>query len=353
MPRTFSGLFAKATSWENIIRAYKETRAKKKNRVSAVAVHERYDVILCRLREELVSGVWSPVCYKNFSVWNTSKKRSIEAPRFKDRIVHHAVVQVLEPLFEKKFISDSYSCRKGRGPHTAVERIESFLRKCTGAAGECYVLKCDVSKFFPSIDHDILMGILARTVREKEMLSLIKRAMIAPGNESGKGLPIGALTSQLLSNVYMSPFDDYVKNRLRIPYYVRYADDFVILDRSKDVLKGWLRYIDWFLSEKLQLRLNPKTSIFKSHQGIDFCGYRIWATHRLPRKRVVRDAKKRMLFLLWQYSRGEAEAYSVSQSFASFGGYMSHCKGHRTKTSLLKLLKGWFEKHARCKVKRE
>jgi retron-type reverse transcriptase len=353
MPHTFAGLFDRATSWENLIRAYKETRDKKKKRLAAVLVHGEYDVILCKLRDELLAGTWKPAPYKSFEVWNGTKKRHIEAPAFKDRIVHHAICQVLEPLYAKKFISDTYACQKGRGPHAAAARLEEYLRRLCAVSGCCYVLKCDVSKFFPSIDHDILISVIARTVREDKMLKLIRRAMASPDNDTGRGIPIGSLTSQLLSNAYLDPFDHFIKEQLRTRYYVRYADDFVILDPSKEKLQETLGQIAQYLAEKLALRLNPKTGIYKSYQGVDFCGYRIWATHRLPRKRVVKDGKKRLLRLLWQYIYGREDAYTVSQSFASLKGYMSHCKGHRTTMSLFQMLKGWFEKHARNKNKRE
>ena len=293
---------------------------------------------LCNIRECLLDGTWEPKAFRSFERVTEAKRRQIQAPVFADRIVHHAIVRVLEPLYEKKFIYDSYSCRKGKGTHAAATRMEQFARCAKAQWAKPYVLKCDVSKFFPSINHGILMEILAQTIREEKVLCLIEKASVAPENTSGKGLPIGSLTSQLLANIYLNELDHFIKDCAGLKYYVRYADDFVFLDQSKETLASVMDDVKWLIETHLRLRLNPKTTIFPLSQGIDFCGYRIWPTHRLPRKRVVQAAKRRFERISREYSEGNASFDDVHAVVVSFLGYMQHCRGRRSVKSALKRL---------------
>lgn len=267
------------------------------------------------------------------------KRRQIQAPVFADRVIHHAIVRVLEPLYERKFIYDSYSCRRGKGTHAAASRLEKFVRSANAKWERPYVLKCDVAKFFPSIDHWILRDILTRTIREERVIELIGAAAIVPGNTSGKGIPIGALTSQLFANVYLNELDHFVKDCAGAGFYIRYADDFIFINPSKEVLKSIMDDVAWLLDTHLRLKLNPKTDIFPLSQGVDFCGYRIWATHRLPRKRVVQAAKKRFKRLSWKYEKGMVCFKKVRAVVASFFGYMKHCSGKISYNNTLKRLK--------------
>jgi hypothetical protein len=303
-------------------------------------VHEHFDESLVGIRDSLICGSWYPKPYKCFQVFNETKVRDIQAPAFADRIVHHAMVRVLEPLYEKKFIYDSYSCRRGKGSHSAADRAQVFMREATAKWGNCYVLKGDISKFFPSIRHEVLMNILSETIRESRFLEIIQRAAISPGNVSGYGLPIGALTSQLFSNVYLDKLDHFVKECCGVKYYVRYADDFVIIGDKSHRLLALLDDIRWFLDTQLWLKLNPKTGLFCASQGINLCGYRIWSTHRLPRKRVVKSARSRFRGLMNKLRCHQITEYELRQSIASFLGYMAHCSGDRTIKSTLDVMEG-------------
>jgi len=338
MPRSFTGLWERITSWENIVSAYNNARKGKKLRSDVMVFHRNIEENLCRIHESLLDGTWDPKPFNLFERITEGKRRQIEAPVFADRVVHHAIVRVLEPAFDRKFIFDSYSCRKGKGTHAAADRLERFIRQAGAKWERPYALKCDIAKFFPSIDHGILWDILERTIRESAVIDLIKRAAIAPGNITGKGLPIGALTSQLLANVYMNELDHFAKDCAGCRFYIRYADDFVFLDGSKETLQMVLDDVAWLLDTHLRLRLNPKTSIFPLFHGLDFCGYRIWATHRLPRKRVVQAAKRRFLRTSRLYAAGAAGFEDVRAVVASFLGYMQHCSGRKSADSVLKRL---------------
>lgn len=339
MPRSYNGLWTKITSWDNVIGAYVGARKGKKTRADVMRFHCDLEANLCEIRERLLDGAWAPQPFNSFERVTEAKRRQIQAPVFADRVVHHAIVRVLEPLYEKKFIYDSYSCRKGKGTHAAAGRMERFIRCARARWKKPYVLKCDVSKFFPSVDHGTLLDILSRTIREDRVLALIEKASIAPGNTTGKGLPIGSLTSQLLANVYLNELDHFVKDCAGCGYYVRYADDFVFLDQSKETLASAMDDVEWLLDTHLRLRLNPKTAIFPLSQGVDFCGYRIWPTHRLPRKRVVQAAKRRFERLATMRDRGIVGCSEIRAVVEAFIGYMKHCNGRMSADSAIARLR--------------
>jgi RNA-directed DNA polymerase len=339
LTKSYGGLWDKIISWENFVLAYKGARKTKGLRPDVVGFHLDLESKLNCLRKRVSAGTWVPLPFREFECVSETKRRFIQAPHFSDRIVHHAIVRVLTPVFEKKFIYDSYSCRVGKGTHASADRLESFIRNAKAKWGQVYVLKCDVSKFFPSVDHFLLFEMLSKTLREARVLSLLRQACIAPGNITGKGIPIGALTSQLLANVYLDVLDHFLKDCSRCKYYLRYADDFVILGQSSAELKLIKDDIEWLLGTHLNLRLNPKTDIFPLSQGVDFCGYRIWPTHRLPRKRVLLAAKKRLHKCVSEFQYGRVAFCKVVGVLASFLGYMKHCSGVRSAKSVLSGLK--------------
>ena len=262
------------------------------------------------------------------------KARFIQAPPFKDRVVHHALVQVIEPLFERKFIHDSYACRVGKGTIAAVLRTQNFLRRAKAKWRQVYVLKADISKYFPSIQHDHLLRILKRTIRDKDVLWLCE-IIIRNCGEGGRGIPAGALTSQLWGGVYLGQLDHLIKDEFGIRFYTRYMDDWIILAPDKKRLWSILDAIEDFLTSRLELRLNPKTRIFPASHGVDFCGYRIWATHLLPRKRNTTRMRRRFRKLAKLYAERQITLKKVRASVMSFLGYMKHCSGFRTTESVL------------------
>ena len=197
------------------------------------------------------------------------------------------------------------------------------------------MLKADVAKYFPSINHARLLYLLSRTIRDKNVLWLCKTILDV---HAPKGIPVGALTSQLFANIYLNHLDHYIKDDLGIKYYIRYMDDFVILGQSKQSLRELLHEIEAFYACELCLTLNPKTAIFPISRGIDFCGYRTWPTHTLPRRRNIKRAKERFRILkrLWQKRKVSLE--KIRASVMSFLGYVSHCMAYKTTISTLRLL---------------
>ncbi len=231
--------------------------------------------------------------YHAFNI-SDPKPRNIHKASVRDRLLHHAIYRVLYPYFDSKFIYDSYSCRKWKGTHRALDRFKEFGRKAScNNRKTVWVLKCDVRKFFASIDHEVLMTVVKVHISDTSIIELIERVVSSfESTTAGKGLPLGNLTSQLLVNIYMNWFDHYVKHSLKARYYMRYADDFVIMDTDRVVLEKSLQNIQFFLKENLLLDLHPDKVFIKTlASGVDFLG---WI--HFPRHRVLRTTtKKRML----------------------------------------------------------
>jgi len=248
------------------------------------------------LHEDLENGTYRHGGYHEFKI-NDPKPRQISKASVRDRLVHHAIHQVLYPYFDRKFISNSFSCRQNKGTHAGGVKFKELCRKASkNYTQTCWALKCDVRKFFASIDHEVIMAILGRYIGDAQMLDLLRDIIQSFESGPGKGLPLGNLTSQILANVYMNEFDQFVKHHLRQKYYIRYADDFVLLNTSKSHLRGILPRIENFLMNGLKLSLHPdKISIGTVSAGVDFLGWIHFPTHRvlrtITRKRMERRIK--------------------------------------------------------------
>lgn len=254
----------------------------------------------------------------------------------RDRVLHHAIHRILAPMYEKKFIYDSYSSRKVKGTHKAINRFKEFGWKLSkNNTKTVWVLKCDIRKFFDSVDHDILKEIIKKDFNDKDLFNLISsiidsfHATFTNSNLwdwNSKGIPLGNLTSQLFSNVYMDKFDQYVKRELQIKYYIRYADDFVIFSHSKNELDDILNKIRIWLLENLKLEIHKdKVFIQKLHQGIDFLG---WV--HFPNYRVLRTKTKRRMYRILR------EKEYLDAPLQSYLGVLKHGNGHKLIKEILR-----------------
>lgn len=245
------------------------------------------------LHHDLRAKTYTHSPYHHFTI-SDPKPRDIHKASVRDRLLHHAIYRALCPYFDPKFIHDSYSCRISKGTHKAFKQFCAHARKCSkNHTRTCWVLKCDVRKFFASIDQEILTNILKKHIQDSNILWLLGQVISSFESDISrlnldtngkKGLPLGNLTSQLLVNVYMNTFDQFVKHKLKQKYYVRYADDFVILSHNKTELKQTLLHIQMFLKEKLQLQLHPsKVSLTTFASGVDFLGWVHFPDHRVLR----------------------------------------------------------------------
>lgn len=334
MARTATGLWDSVVTFDNIHAAYLAARKGKRYTPEVLEFSFSVEEKLFDIQGRLVNGVWRPGKPREFMV-HDPKPRMIAAPPFADRVVHHALVRVIEPILERRFIFDSYACRKGRGIHGAVGRLQAGLRDAQRRHDKVWVLKADISKYFPSISHERMLWVLGRSISDRKVLGLCRTILDGYGYDHGVGIPVGALTSQLFANAYLDQLDHWMKDELGLRHYVRYMDDFVVLAGSKAELWSLYDAVADFLATRLALRLNRKTAVFPASQGIDFCGYRMWATHRLPRKRNVKKARAMFRELAWLYRKGEASYDHVRPFVASFLGYMKHCRSYRTVEGML------------------
>jgi retron-type reverse transcriptase len=336
MPHTANNLWEKLVDFENVYRAYHDAAKGKRYHNEILNFRNNFEDNLLTIIQDLNEGTYKTLSLRQFYI-REPKLRLISAPSFRDRIVHHSLVQIIEPLFERRFIDETFACRRGRGTHAGVRHVFHCAQLAKRKWGRYYVLKCDVTKFFPNINHDVLKQIIRRTIRDRRILLLIDTIIDSYSTEGmdGVGIPIGTLTSQLMANVTLDPLDHHIKE-MGVKYYARYMDDFVILHWDKNFLRGAWENIEQFLNEKLALKLNPKTHIFPGKHGIDYCGYRIWPTHIKPRKSTIKRAKKRLKKFSKVYQENPHILEHAKMSIMSFFGYIKHCSGYKTTLSVLK-----------------
>jgi len=334
MPKTHTGLFDRIIAFDNLVAAYEEARRGKRYTPEALAFATRWEEQLINTHEHLVWHSWHPGSPRVFTV-KDPKRRDITAPPFADRIVHHALVRVVEPLFERRFIADSYACRVGKGSHAAVVRAQDFLRRAKRNWGDgIYLVHADVRSYFASIDHDVAIACIRRVIADEDVLWLWRRIMHGYGFDGGVGLPVGALTSQLVANIVLDQVDHAIKDDAGEPYYLRYMDDMVAVCRDKAHARQTLERIADACA-RLKLRLNPKSRYEPWQRGLDFCGYRVWPTHVLPRKRNTKRWRQRLRRLVADYAAGRATLADARQMIASCIAYYNHASARHTLGGLL------------------
>lgn len=277
--------------------------------------------------------------YQEFYVYDP-KRRHIHKASVTDRLLHHAIFRILAPIYDKKFIFDSYSSRLDKGTHKAHERFHDFAWKLSkNNTRDVWVLKCDIRKFFDSVDHQKLITILEKTIRDEKVMDLLKEIIYSFETRPRKGIPLGNLTSQLFSNVYMNEFDQYVKRGLGVNHYIRYADDFVFLTTDKNELLKLLPIISKFLNEKLSLLVHPnKIYLRKFSQGIDFLGYVIFPHHRVLRTKTKKRVFKKVKLLKKSLDKEEISQETFDHLMASYYGLLKHCRSKKIKGKILSIL---------------
>ncbi|MEK7193344.1 MAG: reverse transcriptase/maturase family protein [Patescibacteria group bacterium] len=299
---------------------------------------------LFQLHEELRNRTYTHHSYHAFYV-RDPKLRHIHKAVVRDRVVHQAIFRVLYPVFDRSFIFDSYSCRMHKGTHRGVTRLEQFLRKVSkNYAAHCFALKCDVRKFFDSIDHNILLELIDRKVDDDGARWLIRRIIKSFEKSDDKGLPLGNVTSQLFANIYLNELDQFVKHTLKEKHYVRYCDDFIIVSHDKSHLKRLVSPLTDFLRDSLLLALHPqKIFLRKYSQGIDFLGYVILPHYRIVRTRTRRRILKKIRESKLEIVRGALTKDSFEQSVQSYFGVLGHCKGFKVKKAIEALINADFK----------
>jgi retron-type reverse transcriptase len=336
-------LFPKLFSTKNIFRAYKEASKNKNFRKANLLFEKRLALNLKRIQNSLKTKTYSHGNYKFFKIYD-QKEREISAAPLKDRIVHHAVYQIIEPIFNKIFIFDSFANRKGKGSHRAVKRLQYFIKKTKNKHSKIYCLKCDISKCFPSINQEILLKLIQKRITDPDIIWLIKIILrsFKTNNQfdhlfnpnspfiknKNKGIPIGNLTSQLFVNIYLDPLDKFVKHQVKAKYYLRYVDDFIILHPSKKFLHQSLKKIEDFLNYQLYLELHPKKqAIFPIEKGVDFLGFVVFEKHCFLRKSNKEKFRKNLIKMKKLYLTGKIDQETAVISITS---WLAHCQHANT-----------------------
>jgi len=281
------------------------------------------------LQNELIYHTYKPSRYREFYI-KEPKERLILALPFRDRVVHQAICFVITPIFEKSFIYDSYACRKNKGTLAGVKRCTYFLNKEVNNNNNVFCLKMDISKYFYSISHYKLKGLIRRKIRCRKTLELLFDII---DSTDDPGIPVGNLTSQLFANIFLNPLDHFVKEGLQIKHYVRYMDDMVILDNDKKKLWELFFEIKNFIEDVLMLKLNKKTSIFPVKKGIDFLGFRQYPNIRILRKRVMTKNYKKFRKL-----KKLNNSVKIERSLASLDGLCKHCSSKKVIENINKIL---------------
>lgn len=332
--KTYKNLYQEIYQFDRLHQAYLRARIGKRQRREVLRFERDLEGNLIQLQNELIWDMYQTGPYRTFHV-HEPKKRMVAALPFRDRVLQHSLVSVIEPIFEKRFIHHSYACRPGRGMHMGANQAQQWLREVKREHGKVYCLKADVAKYFASIDQEILITLLEKKIKCRRTMNLCKEIM----STWHEGLPIGNLTSQLWANVYLHELDIFVKETLQVRRYIRYMDDFVIVHHDKKFLQGLRVVIENFLAQKLKLRLNNKTQIFpvgtKHGRALDFLGYRMWTTHRRLRRESVKRMAKRMEQMRKQYARGEISHPDIQRRIASWLGHAKHAESYTIRRLVL------------------
>ncbi len=335
----YDSLYKQIYDLKNLILAYKKARKGKTKRIYVKEFEENLAYNLKILHDELKNKTYQPKPLKSF-ILRDPKTRKISKSDFRDRIIHHALILIIGPIFEKSFIYDSCANQKGKGNLFAIKRLDLFKRKVTNnLKSEAFCFKADIKHYFQEIDYNILTTLIKRKIKDKNTIQLIRIILVSEETHprkitshiNNKGMPLGNLTSQFFANVYLHELDYFIKHNLKSKYYIRYVDDFILLHSSKLQLKNWKNQINNFLQETLKLELHPdKSKIILLSRGIDFVGFRNFYHYRLLRKRNVKNMYSKIkkykskeipkekffeIFQGWQAYAKQSNSFKLTKSF--------------------------------------
>lgn len=315
--KRYNNLFDKIVSLDNLYEADKRARRQKSHRPEVILFDKNKDKLLLDLQRKLTNGKYETSEYYVFKIYEPKEREMFKLPYYPDRIVHHAIMNIMEPIWVSAFVKGTYSCIRKRGIHKALKDVKFALKDEINTQ---YCLKLDIRKFYPSIDHDILKTIIRKKIKDKRLLSLLDEII-----ESAQGVPIGNYLSQFFANLYLTYLDHWIKEQKKVRYYFRYADDIVILGRDKQELRDLFYNIQDYLNNKLKLNFKDNWQIFKvDSRGIDFVGYRIFHTHTLLRKHIKKNFCKKINKL---NKKQNLDKDTYKQKICSYIGWIKYCNG--------------------------
>ena len=320
MPKTIRNVYCKNLTYEKLLKAHLDARKGKGSRKEIILFNLKQEDYIKYLLEKLENKTYKHGGYTVFYV-TEPKLRKIEKSKYMDRIVHRWLVDnILKPYFIPRFIQTTYACIEGRGMHKACLDMQEMMKHCTRIWNNYYILKMDIAKYFDNIDKKILVSILEKRIKEEDVMWIINEILYA--NKREKGLEIGNYTSQMFANIYLNEYDWYVKRNLHIKYFSRYMDDSILLVKTKKEAIQALENIKRFLKENLNLELNSKTQIFKSSQGVNYCGYKINEYRLKIRDKGKKKLKKKIKYLRYEIKNGRMTSKDAKRYLAGHLGYL-------------------------------
>ena len=328
-------MYGALCSYDNLFLAYKKARKRKTTKSYVIKFEKNLKENLLFLRSELLLHCYSPKPLVNFII-HDPKTRKISKSDFRDRVVHHALCNIIEPIFEKSFIYDSYANRVSKGTLKALQRFDFFKRKASRNNTEkCYILKADIHKYFENVWHEILLSIIKKRILDKRVIWLIRK-ILANSSSQSRGMPLGNLTSQFFANVYLNCFDWFVKTKLKAKYYIRYVDDFVIFERDKKQLEFYKEKIDEFLKNKLNLQLHKdKSKILKLGDSLNFLGFRVFYYHKLLKKSNVKRMRNILQILEEKYKNSEIDYDNLYDFLEGWVVYVKNANTYKLRKKIL------------------
>ncbi len=344
--KTYNALFGKLCSIENLESAFNKATKYKTLKPYVVQFEKNLAENLQILQDELISKTYAPLPLNEF-ILRDPKTRRISVSDFRDRVVHHAICNILEPIFEKYFIFDSYANRKGKGNLKAIQRFDCFKRKvsCNGRKivelqddnyVQGYALKADIKHYFDNVSHKNLMEIISKKIADKDVLELIRKILNNHNpKQEGKGMPLGNLTSRFFANIYLNELDQFVKHKLKAKYYLRYVDDFIILHKSRNQLERWKTEIGSFLKNELLLELHPqKSKIIPLGRGVDLLGFKCFYHFRILRKKNIRRMQRKIVIFGKLCREDRANAIHLMDSLQGWKAYAAHANTYKLRRAI-------------------
>lgn len=322
MSKTIKNCYYKKLTYDNLYSAYIRASLNKRNKRAVIKFSIDLETYLSNIYKDLYNNSYKSSKYREFIIYEP-KKRTIKALPFRDRIVHQWYIEeFIKPYIVPRFIDDSYACIIGKGTHQATLKLNKYMRIMNNRYGDYYIIKFDISKYFESIDKKVLYEIMCKYITDKYLLNLTYNIIF---DNDFNGIPIGNYTSQYFANIYLNELDYYVKFDLRLEFYVRYMDDFIVLVKDKEEAKRIFDLVESFVNNRLNLRLNRKSRYYLSRLGCDFYGYILYNDYRLIRKRSIKGMRDK----IYDFKNGKITFDDIDLSFVSWCGHARHANSYK------------------------
>ena len=322
MSKTIKNVWNEKFTMDKFLEAHIRARKGKMSDKEVLAFEMDLETNIMNLMKKIENNTFRFGKYRTFVIWEP-KRRVIKSLPYQDRVVHQWYVEeFIKPYMLPRFIYHTYACLPQKGGHKAVDDLQIMMRKMKRKYQHYYILKCDIKDYFHSINRNILFQLMKEKISDKKLLKFTHKIIFDESDDTG--IPIGNYTSQFFANIYLNELDHYVKEVLKIKYYVRYMDDFIILCENKEQAKQYYELTENFVKEHLKLEFNRKSRYYPNSLGVDFCGYITYETHRKVRKRSKKGMRKKIKKWNEEFEKGTLDLYEVQRCWNSWLGHISH-----------------------------